>query len=382
MEEQELAFRHFIYETVEEIRQPDREAAAAARRCWDNIAKPLQGLGRLEDIVVQIAGIQRLPAIDISRRAILVLCGDHGVVSEGVTQTGSQITKLVAENIADGKGCVSIMAKRAGADVFVADLGMDCPPYPQKELAAGAITDRKVCRGTGNIAAERAMTRAECLQAVAAGIGLARDLAGKGYQLIGLGEMGIGNTTPASSIAAICYDLLPELAAGKGAGLSAEGLERKTEVIARTKERYWEEAQVPAQDAHFQINVALELLSQAGGAEIAGLAGACLGAAACGIPVLLDGFISDVAAAAAVLMSGRCREYLIASHLSSEPAATIVLNMLKMQAIIDADMHLGEGTGAAAAMPMLDMAADVYREMKSFSQLGMEAYQNHQAGKE
>lgn len=382
MQEQERVLRQKIYDTLEEIRLPDQDAMRAARHCWNRIAKPLYGLGRLEEAIVQIAGAQRLAAVDISRKAVLVLCGDHGVVAEGVTQTGSEVTRLVAETIAAGEGCINIMAARAGADVYIADLGMDCPSYAGKELQTGVVADRKVCRGTGNIVRERALTREQCLQAVTAGISMAKELAAREYQLIGLGEMGIGNTTPASAIAAICYDLLPELAAGKGAGLSEEGLERKTEVIDRVKKRYWAEGEVPAQDAHFTVNVALELLSQAGGAEIAGMAGVCLGAASCGIPVLLDGFISDVAAAVAVLMTGKCREYLLASHLSSEPAATVVLNMLKMQALIDADMHLGEGTGAVCAMPMLDMAADVYRKMKSFSQIGMEAYQDFHTQKE
>ena len=382
MQLQEDGLRQEIFAVLGRIPRPDPDAMRAAKSRWNSIAKPLHSLGRLEDAVAQIAGIQETAEIDISRKAVVVLCADHGVVREGVTQTGSEVTRVVAEQIAAGHSTVSLMARRAGAQVFVIDLGMDCEPFPQKELVPGEITDRKVRRGTGNIAVERAMTQQECMQAICAGIGIAQELADRGFKVVGLGEMGIGNTTPSSVIASICYDLLPEVAAGKGAGLSAEGLERKVEVVARARQRYWDEAAAAAADEYFSARVAIELLSQVGGAEIAGMAGVCIGAAACGMTVLLDGFISDIAAAVAVLMQSRCREYLIASHLSSEPAATLVLNMLKMNALIDADMHPGEGCGAAAAMPLLDMAADVYREMSTFEQIGINAYEDFDAKKD
>ena len=382
MQLQEDVLRQEIFTVLDSIRRPDQEAMREAKTRWNSIAKPLHSLGRLEDVIVQIAGIQRAAEIDIGSKAVVVLCGDHGVVEEGVTQTGSEVTRTVADHIAAGQSCISLMAKRAGAQVYVIDMGMDCDAYPQKDLLPGEIVDRKVRRGTGNIAAERAMTQQECLQAIHAGIGIAQELADQGIKMIGLGEMGIGNTTPSSVIASICYDLLPEVATGKGAGLSEEGLERKVEVVTRARQRYWDEAAAAAGDEHFSARVAVELLSQVGGAEIAGMAGVCVGAAASGITVVLDGFISDIAAAVAVLMQSRCREYLIASHLSSEPAATVVLNMLKMNALIDADMHPGEGCGAAAAMPLLDMAADVYREMKTFEQIGVKAYEDFRAKKE
>ena len=382
MQLQEDMLRQEIFKVLDSIRRPDQEAMREAKTRWNSIAKPLHSLGRLEDVIVQIAGIQRAAEIDIDRKAVVVLCGDHGVVQEGVTQTGSEVTRTVAEHIAAGQSCISLMAKRAGAQVYVIDMGMDCDAFPQKDLLPGEIVDRKVRRGTGNIAVERAMTQQECLQAIHAGIGIAQELADRGIKVIGLGEMGIGNTTPSSVIASICYNLLPEVAAGKGAGLSEEGLERKVEVVTQARQRYWDEAAAAAGDAYFSARVAGELLSQVGGAEIAGLAGVCVGTAARGLTVVLDGFISDIAGAVAVLMQSRCREYLIASHLSSEPAATIVLNMMKMNALIDADMHPGEGCGAATAMPLLDMAADVYREMKTFEQIGIKAYEDFGAKKE
>ncbi len=378
---QEDVLRQEIFTILDSIRRPDQEAMRAAKSRWDSIAKPLHSLGRLEDAVVQIAGIQQTSEIDVADKAVVVLCGDHGVVREGVSQTGSEVTRIVAENIAAGQSCVSLMACRAGAQVYVLDLGMDCEVFPQKNLVPGEVVDRKVRRGTGNIAVERALTQEECMHAIRAGIGAAQELADRGIKVIGLGEMGIGNTTPSSVIASICYDLLPEVAAGKGAGLSAEGLERKTEVIEQARQRYWEEAAAAAGDAYVAARVAIELLSQVGGAEIAGMTGVCIGAAANGVTIVLDGFISDIAAAVAVLMQSRCREYMIASHLSSEPAAAVVLNMLKMNALIDADMHPGEGCGAAAAMPLLDMAADVYRKMKTFTEIGVKAYEDFGAKK-
>lgn len=381
MQLQEDVLRQEIFSVLDSIRRPDMEAMRAAKVRWNSIAKPLHSLGRLEDAIVQIAGIQHSADIEISDKAIVVLCGDHGVVREGVSQTGSEVTRIVAENIAAGQSCVSLIARRAGAEVFVIDMGMDCEAFPQKTLVPGEVVDRKVRRGTGNIAVERAMTQQECLQAVRSGIGIAQILADRGVKVIGLGEMGIGNTTPSSVIASICYDLLPEVAAGRGAGLSEDGLEKKVEIVSQTRQRYWDEAASTAGDEYFPARVAVELLSQVGGAEIAGMTGVCIGAAARGLTVVLDGFISDIAAAVAVLMQSRCRAYLIASHLSSEPAATVVLNMLKMNALIDADMHPGEGCGAAAAMPLLDMAADVYREMQTFEQIGVQAYEDYGAKK-
>ena len=381
MQLQEDLLREEIFAALDRIPGPDQAAMQAAKSRWNSIAKPIRSLGRLEDAITQIAGIQGKADIEIEDKAIVVLCGDHGVVREGVTQTGSEVTRIVADQIAAGHSCVSLMAGREKARVFVADLGMDCENYPQKELVTGQVIDRKVRRGTGNIVCERAMTQQECLQAIHAGIEIAKDLAEKGVKVIGLGEMGIGNTTPSSVIVSICYDLLPEVAADKGAGLSEEGLERKIDAVSRARDRYWAESAPAAGEDHFSARVAIELLSQVGGAEIAGMTGVCIGAAANGITIVLDGFISDVAAALAVLMESRCRDYMIAAHLSSESAATIVLNMLKMNALIDADMHPGEGCGAAAAMSLLDMAADVYREMSTFGQMGIQAYEDFSAGK-
>lgn len=382
MQLREDVLREEIFAALDQISRPDQEAVQAAKARWNSIAKPIHSLGRLEDAIAQIAGIQGTADIKINDKAIVVLCGDHGVVREGVTQTGSEVTRVVAEQMAAGHSCINLIARRAGAQVYIADLGMDCEPYPQKELTTGQIIDRKVRRGTGNIACERAMTQEECLQAIRAGIGMAEDLAEKGIKLIGLGEMGIGNTTPASVIVSICYDLLPEVATGKGAGLSEEGLEKKVQVVTRARDRYWAESAPAAGEDHFSARVAIELLSQVGSAEIAGMTGVCIGAAARGMAVVLDGFISDVAAALAVLMESRCRGYLIAGHLSSEPAATVVLNMLKMNALIDTDMHPGEGCGAAAAMPLLDMAADIYQEMSTFKEIGIQAYEDFAAKKQ
>ena len=346
--------------TLLEIRQAiqplDAAAMEASRRRWDAIAKPLHSLGLLEDAVVKIAGITGNVDVSLGRSAVLMMCADNGVVAEGVTQTGQDVTAIVAENAAKGDSSVCRMARVAGADVFPVDVGVARPVNP-------AVRQCNIRRGTRNIAVEPAMTEAEAMAAIETGIELVREKKAEGYGLFALGEMGIGNTTTASAITAVLTGAPIETVTGRGAGLSDAGLRRKKDAIARA-----------ITVNHPDSNDAFSVLRCLGGLDIAALAGVCLGGALNRVPVLLDGFISAAAALAAVRMCPACGAYLLASHVSKEPAGMLVLNALGLKPLICAEMCLGEGTGAVAAMPLLAMALAVYDEMRTFEEIDVAAY--------
>ena len=327
--------------------------AEAARR-WDSIAKPIGGLGLLEEAVIRAAGVQGTADVSLDRKALAVFCADNGVTEEGVTQTGPEVTASVAASMAWGEACVCRMAWTAGAQVFPVDIGI---AHPVEE---GGLLRRHVTRGTRSIAKGPAMTRDE---AVAAGITLAEELKGRGYRLLAAGEMGIGNTTTAAAVTAVLLGRRVEEVTGRGAGLSDEGLERKIAVIRRAIE-------VNAPDPRDPLDV----LSKVGGLDIAGMAGFYLGAALHHVPVVLDGAISAAAALLAVRLCPDAAKALIASHRSAEPSSGLLLDALGLRPIVSADLKLGEGTGAVTIMPMLDMAMSIYRDMATFQGLGIPPY--------
>ena len=345
-----------LYEIEREILPLDTAAMEMARRRWDAIAKPLHSLGLLEDAVVRVAGITGSADVMLGKRAVLMMCADNGVVAEGVTQTGQDVTAIVAENAAKGDSSVCRMARVAGADVIAVDVGVARP-------VAEAVLGRNIRRGTRNIALEPAMTEAEAMAAINVGIDLVREKKAEGYGMFALGEMGIGNTTTASAVTAMLTGAHIESVTGRGAGLSDEGLRRKKDAIARA-----------IAVNHPDAQDAFSVLRCLGGLDIAALAGVCLGSALYRVPVLLDGFISAAAALAAARMCPACREFLLASHVSKEPAGMLVLDALGLKPLICAEMCLGEGTGAVAAMPLLDMALAVYDEMRTFEEIDVAAY--------
>ncbi len=376
------------------IGEPDAKAAEEARRRWDSLGKPLHGLGLLEDAVIRMAGMAGTSDVRADRKAIVVMCADHGVVREGVTQTDGSVTGIVAGNLTRGLASVNIMAEIAGADVFPVDMGMareDLPEsgvkaadetaamsgvHTQKELRPLSLCDRRAGNGTGDIAVEEAMTEEECIRAVLSGIEIAKDLTAQGYRMIGTGEMGIGNTTSSSALVSVLLDIPPDQATGRGAGLSDEAFARKKTVVRKAVDRYWEAAGSRHIDEgpYFKLDTATEVMAQLGGYEIAGMAGLCLGGAIYGVPVVLDGFISGTAALWASLVCGSCRGWLLASHESGEPASAAVLRALGLKPLITAGMSLGEGTGAAAAMPLYDMGLAVYHKMPTFDEIHVKAY--------
>lgn len=343
-----------LEEALGRIRPASKEAMDAARDRWDNIAMPLHSLGRLQDTVVRIAGMTGSAQVDLRKKGLVVMCADNGVVEEGVTQSGQEVTLIVAENFLQKKATASLFCRQAGADIFPVDIGI---------ASDSNIINRKIAYGTKNMAKEPAMTRAESIKAIEVGISMAEELKERGYSIIATGEMGIGNTTTSSAVVSVLLDQEPAAVTGRGAGLSSEGLNRKVETIRRA-------IALHRPDPRDVVDV----LSKVGGLDLAGLAGVFLGGAALGIPVVADGFISCTAALCAVRMCPQVRDYIITSHQSKEPGARMVLEALEIPVFLTCDMCLGEGTGAVAIYPLLDMAMAVYNGMCTFGDIHIDNY--------
>lgn len=330
-------------------------AKEQAQYRWDHVAKPLHSLGRLEELIVQIAAIQQTADVRIDKRCALVFCADHGVVAEGVAQSTSDVTALVAKAVVEGTANINLMASVAEADVFAVDMGMLTP-------VEGTIS-RRIAAGTQNMARMPAMTRTQAEAALQTGMDLVGEMKSRGYQLIVTGEMGIGNTTASTAMACALLGCSPDELTGRGAGLSDRGLLRKRNVIAKALQIHQPDPGDP-----------VDVLAKVGGLEIAGMAGAFLGGMHHGIPIVVDGVISAVAALTAARICPEAAEYMLPSHMSREPAMMRIMEELKLHPIVHAEMALGEGTGAVALIPMLDMALKVYHGPHTFDDLGMDAY--------
>ncbi len=340
-------------------------------RRWDSIAKPLKSLGLLEQNLTKITGIVGSEKPQIGKRALIAMCADNGVVAEGVTQTGMEVTAIVARNMAEGATTVTVMAEAAGVDVFPVDIGMvtegSCIlgiPEEKEDLVPRTLLGRKVAHGTRNFAEGPAMSREEALRAILTGLEIAGRLKAQGYDILATGEMGIGNTTTSSAVAAALLSEPVEKMTGKGAGLSHEGMLKKIAVIRQSLQDLKPDKEDP-----------LDVLCKVGGFDIAGLAGVFLGGAVYRIPVLLDGFISSVAALLAVRILPGAKDFMLATHVSKEPAGGLVLDTLGLKPMLCCEMCLGEGTGAMAGLSVLDMGFAVYHSMATFDEIQVEQYQ-------
>ncbi|MDN0069845.1 nicotinate-nucleotide--dimethylbenzimidazole phosphoribosyltransferase [Collinsella ihumii] len=340
------------------IRPADAQARAAARSHWAAVAKPLGALGLLEDAVCTLAAAQGTPHPVSAPRALAVFFADNGVVAEGISQSGQEVTLTAAHNICGGTASVSCMARVADCAVVPVDVGMAEPVDDARMHVCAPM------RGTADIALGPACPRDTVLRAIGVGAHVAGLLADAGARVLAAGEMGIGNTTTSAAVASALTGAAPELTVGRGAGLTSEGLARKRAVVERA-------LRVNQVDACAD---AVDVLAAVGGLDIAAMCGLYLGAAAHGCPAVLDGVISCTAALAAVRVAPELSGYLVASHCSSEPAARLLLDELRLCAPLQAGMHLGEGTGAMALLPLLDMALAVYDEAASFDACGMDAY--------
>lgn len=346
-----------LRELCERVTPPDEAARERAKRRWDNIAKPLGSLGLLEAALCDIAALTGSDVLELRPRAVIAFCADNGVTAQGVTQTDSAVTAVVARELARGRTSVCRMARAADCRVIPVDMGIrDFPGVP-------GVLNRRIGNGTADFTRGAAISREAAERAVLTGAELVREERGRGARLLAAGEMGIGNTTTASAVTSVLLGLDPETVTGRGAGLSDDGLRRKIAAIR----------------AGIALNRpdpsnALDVLSKVGGYDLAGMCGAYLGGALYGVPVLVDGFPSAVAALCAVRLCPAAAKAVFASHVSAEPAGQRVLQALGKRPLICAEMRLGEGTGAVCAMPLLDMALAVYRDAYTFAQGGIPAY--------
>lgn len=338
-----------LEEAIEKIEKTDKEAYKKAYDHWLAIAKPLFSLGKFESMISQIAAIKGRFDFKLDKKALIIMCSDNGVVEEGVTQTGQEVTATVTGNFAKGETSVCVMAEYARVDIFPIDIGV--------AVDIEDVTDKniKIAYGTKNMTKGPAMTRQETIKGIELGIKKVIELKEKGYEIIATGEMGIGNTTTSSAISSVMLDIDVEKITGKGAGLSSEGLLKKIDAIKRAIE-------INKPDKNDPIDV----LSKVGGLDIAGLVGVFLGGAMCKIPIVIDGFISGTAAMLAFEICPISKEYMLASHVSKEIGGHLILDRLGLSPVITADMCLGEGSGAVALFPLLDMAYGVYSKMKTF----------------
>ncbi len=344
-------------ELVKGITPPDENARAAAHAQWLACAHPLGGLGSLETMLEDAAALTGSAQLDFSRRAVLVLCADNGVIAQGVSQSDASVTAAVARGLARRETSVCRMAAVAQCEVVPVDMGIrDFEPCK-------GVLNCRIGNGTADITQGPAMTRAQAEQAILTGAELVRIQAEKGVRLIATGEMGIGNTTTSAAVTAALLGRSPAEVTGRGAGLSDEGLARKRAAVERALAC---NAPNPAD--------ALDVLAKVGGFDIAGLCGVFLGGAVYKVPIIADGLISTVAALCAVRICPAAAKAVFASHVSAEPAGKMVLDALGKAPFITAGMHLGEGTGAVASIPLWDMALAVYRDCYTFEGCGIEPY--------
>ena len=341
-----------LEQTVNEIRPPDAAAAAKAKERLDQLTLPHSALGRLMDLAMELSAMTGTVPPPVARKVIVTMAGDHGVVEEGVSKYPQEVTAQMIYNFTRGGAGVNALSRLTGADVVVVDMGV------KADLSAlgGKIVHKKVAAGTANIARGPAMSRAQAVQSVEAGIGVALSLAGRA-DVFGTGDMGIGNTTPSSAIIACLTGKGPEVVTGRGTGIDDGQLRHKVGVVNRILE-------VNRPDA----GDGLDTLAKVGGFEIGGIAGLILGAAARRKPVLVDGFISTAGALIAAALCPAAKGYMIASHLSVEPGHVAMLDALGKRALLDMNMRLGEGSGAALAMCVVDAAARVVTDVATFGE--------------
>ena len=344
-----------LQKIIEKIEPLDETYRKKSAKKWNSIAKPLHSLGKLEEDVMKIAGMIRDENVRIDKKALLIMCADNGVVAEGVTQTGQEVTAIVAENFLRGDTSAAIMCKSAGVDICPVDVGM---------VSDTKVSARKCSYGTKDMLKGPAMTRAQAEETILTGIQLVQEKKNEGYQILATGEMGIGNTTTSSAVSSVLLGVSAEVMTGRGAGLTSAGLDRKIQVIRQAIEKNKPDPSDP-----------VDVLSKVGGYDLAGLTGIFLGGAIYHIPVVIDGFISAVAALLAVRICEYAKDYMIASHVSKEPGMHLVLDKLGLSPALTCDMCLGEGTGAVSFLPVLSMAVDVYQKMSTFSDIEIEAYE-------
>ena len=344
-----------LSKTVNAIAAIREEWYVVAQKRLDNLTKPLGSLGRLEEFARRLVAITENKTPMLDKKVVFTFAGDHGITEEGVSAYPKEVTAQMVLNFIRGGAGINVLARHAGSEVVVVDIGVD---YDFGEIEG--LLHMKTVRGTRNFTKGPAMTREEALKCVETGIMLAEGYTRKGYKIFGTGDMGIGNTTPSSAIVAVLTGKPVAAVTGKGTGISDASLAQKVATIEKG----------------IKVNLpdpkdALDVLSKVGGAEIGGIAGLILGAAANRVPVVIDGFISTAGALIAYTIEPKVKDYLFAAHNSVEIGHKAMLDKMGLQPILDLNLRLGEGTGAALAMLMIEAGLKIYREMATFGEAGV-----------
>ena len=336
---------------IDNIRPINKEVCDLAKERMDSLAKPLGSLGKLEEIAIKVSGITGKIKNSINKKCIIIMCSDNGVVEEGVASAPQYVTLAQTINFTRGLTGVAVLAKENNTDLMVVDIGINS----NKEIPK--VYNRKIRKGTSNIAIGPAMTYEECLKAINVGIEMSKKAKEKEYDIIGVGEMGIGNTTTSSAVLIALTNCILENAVGKGGGVTNEAFEKKKSVIKSALEIN-----------SFDEKDPIDILSKVGGFDIAAMVGVFIGASYYKIPVVVDGFISAVAALAAVKINPLVKDYLITSHCSKEIGYNIAMDELKLEPMVNLDMRLGEGSGCPIAFSIVQYACAIMNNMATFEE--------------
>ncbi len=345
-----------LRETVDKITGPYQEVMDQTRERWDGLFKTIGGLGSLEDLSIKISGMTGKTSNEIKKKAVVVMCGDNGIVEEGVSACPQNFTVILTKNTLAGTTAVSVLSRFLGADVHVVDMGL------LEDIASDEIINKKVSYGTKNFLKGPAMTKDELVKAIEAGIEVGDSLYNKGYDLLGTGELGIGNTTTSAAIFSVLSDLPVEKTCGKGAGLTDDQFENKKKIILKAIE-------VNKPDK----NDILDVMSKLGGYDIAGMCGLYLSAAKNRKPIVIDGFISSAAALCATKFSPYVKDFMLASHLSKEPGAEALMLELGLKPMLNMGMRLGEGTGCPLAFKIIESSLYTLENMGTFEEWNLKS---------
>ena len=346
-----MRYKEEVFNVIKNIERTNEYIKDKAKKRVDSLAKPLGSLGKLEEIAIKLSGITGKINNEIKKKCIIILSSDNGVVEEGVSSCPQYVTLAQTINFSKGLTGVAVLAKENNADLFVIDIGVNC----DGEIP-GAI-NRKIRKGTYNIAKGPAMSYEEALRAIYIGIDMVREVKEKGYEIVGVGEMGIGNTTTSSAVLASLLNCEIEDVVGKGAGLTDEAFNKKKEVIKRAININKPNSKDP-----------IDVLSKVGGFDLAGMVGVYIGSAYYKLPVVIDGFISAVAALVATKLCPNIKDYLITSHISKEIGYSIAIDNIGIEPMINLDMRLGEGSGCPIAFSIVSYACAMMNNMATFEE--------------
>lgn len=344
-----------MYNLINNIEGLDKNAVDGTKDYIDKLSKPIGSLGELENIVIKLSGIKGRHIDKINKKTIVLMCSDNGVQEEGVSSCPREVTASVVENFVQRTTGVCKLSKFYGSDLTIVDIGVD------KDFTDDEIINKKIRYGTSNMAKGPAMTKDEAVQAIMTGINLVKELKEKGYDLIGTGEMGVGNTATSAAIISVFSGMDSDIIVGKGSGLTDEGLTHKKKIVKQSININMPDKSDP-----------LDVISKVGGFDIAGLCGVFLGGAIYKVPVVIDGLISAAAALCAMRFNDKVSQYMLASHLSAEPGAVYVMKELGLQPMLLLNMRLGEGSGCPLAFGIIESAIYTLNTMGSFDESGID----------